>query len=136
MEPSGSLSLTYILADGNAAHTVLLAELLTQWRLKVVRTCPSAMFQVSSYAHDDPTHTTRRTEVCLSRFAARARDDCLGLGHCCCEYGRVVEVGERKFVSRIANIVVRQSVCGGPARLVFPTASLVREPSPVADNAP
>lgn len=32
---------TYILADGNAAHTVLFAELLTQWRLKIVRTCPS-----------------------------------------------------------------------------------------------
>lgn len=31
---------THILADGNAAHTVLLAELLTQRRLKVVRTCP------------------------------------------------------------------------------------------------
>jgi hypothetical protein len=64
---------TYILADGNAAHTVLLAELLTQRRLKMLEhghpNCSS-----SSYAHDDPTHTTRRTEVRLSRFAARARD--------------------------------------------------------------
>lgn len=81
---AGVVVVTYILADGNAAHTVLFAKLLTQWRLKVVRTCPCAMFQVSSYAHDDPTHTTRRTEVSLSRLAARACD-CLDLGHFCCE---------------------------------------------------
>lgn len=57
---------THILAEGNAAYTVLLAELLTQWRLGIVRTCLHMMFIKSSYAHDDPTHTTRRTEVSLS----------------------------------------------------------------------
>lgn len=36
--------MTYILAEGNAAHTVLLAELLTQWRLKVLEHDPSKMF--------------------------------------------------------------------------------------------
>jgi hypothetical protein len=29
----------------------------------------------SSYAHDDPTHTTRRREMRLSRLAARACDN-------------------------------------------------------------
>lgn len=44
MANEGKTTDTYILADGNATHTVLLAELLTQWRLKVVRTCPSKVF--------------------------------------------------------------------------------------------
>jgi hypothetical protein len=39
----------------------------------------------SSYAHNDPAHTTRRTEVRLSRVAARAGHD---LGHCCCGWAR------------------------------------------------
>jgi hypothetical protein len=64
---------TYILADGDAAHSVLLAELLTQRRLKTLEQAMQDVLR-SSYAHDDPTHTTRRTEVRLSRFAARARD--------------------------------------------------------------
>lgn len=44
MATAGKTIDTHILAEGNAAYTVLLAELLTQWRLGIVRTCPYMMF--------------------------------------------------------------------------------------------
>lgn len=57
---------TYILADGDTAHTVLLAELLTQWRLKIVRTCPS---QCSKSLHT--LMMTRRTLLGALKCAFR-----------------------------------------------------------------
>lgn len=57
---------TYILADGNAAHSVLLAELLTQRRLKVVRTCP---MQCSKSLHT--LMMTRRTLLGALKCAFR-----------------------------------------------------------------
>jgi hypothetical protein len=57
---------THILADGNAAHSVLLAELLTQRRLKVVRTC---LLQCSKTLHT--LMMTRRTLLGALKCAFR-----------------------------------------------------------------
>lgn len=57
---------THVLADGNAAHSVLLAELLTQRRLKVVRTCP---LQCSKSLHT--LMMTRRTLLGALKCAFR-----------------------------------------------------------------
>jgi hypothetical protein len=67
----------------------------------------------SSYAHDDPTHTTRRTEVRLSRFAARAREIGLCLGHCCWIRGcRVSGEKEGRVVMRKIEVRwARSLVC-------------------------
>jgi hypothetical protein len=101
---------------------VLLAELLTQRRLKMLEhshpRCSS-----SSYAHDDPTHTTRRTEVRLSRFAARARDHGLDLCHCCCGI-EVVGLVEKVVVRRCAKLdcVLALLACvSGRGETVLPT---------------
>ena len=57
----------------------------------------------SSYAHNDPAHTTRRTEVRLSRVAARAGHD---LGHCCCGWAKW------GLVERESEVAVRSSCPG------------------------
>lgn len=112
---------TYILANRNATHSVLFAELLTQRRLKMLEHVPTSCCSSSSYAHDDPTHTTRRTEVCLSRLAARARDHGLNFGHCVavvrgCRVSREKFRQLRKIGVRQAHSLVRRQNCFSPHR--------------------
>jgi hypothetical protein len=43
-QAAGVRVVTYVFADGNAAHTMLLAELLTQWRLKMLEPAVQEFF--------------------------------------------------------------------------------------------
>jgi hypothetical protein len=71
------VKVTYILADGNAAHSVLFAELLTQWRLKMLELCMQAVLRLHTLM------MTRRTLLGALKCAFRdlrrelARLDCV-----------------------------------------------------------